>query len=111
MQDNSITKSILSISSPGVHLVPGDKDINCKLARQCNDFANDLVRRKPKKFGFWAALPLPDVESTLAEISYVLDNLQAVGFALETNHHGTYLGDPSLDVLFNELNKIGRAHV
>lgn len=106
MQDNKITKSILSISSPGVHLVSGDKDFNCKLTRQCNDFANDLVRRKPTEFGFWAALPLPDVESTLAEISHVLSNLQAVGFALETNHHGTYLGDPSFEVVFKELNRV-----
>lgn len=106
MQNNSITKAILSISSPGVHLVPGDMNFNRDLARRCNDFANDLVQRQPEKFGFWAALPLPDVKSTLSEISYVLDSLHAAGFALETNHNGIYLGDPTLDEVFHELNRI-----
>src|SRR5258707_14854857 len=86
MQNNSIAKSIISISSPGVHLVEGDKSINRQLARQCNNFASDLAKRQPEKFGFWAALPLPDIEGTLAEISYSLENLHPAGFAMETNH-------------------------
>jgi len=106
MRENSITKSILSISSPGVDLVPSDQAFNRKLARQCNDFANDLVRRQPGKFAFWASLPLPDVEGTLAEISYAIHSLHAVGFTMETNYHGTYLGDPSLDAVFDELNRV-----
>lgn len=106
MRDTSISKSILSISSPGVHLVPGDKNYNSNLARQCNDFASDLVRRHPEELSFWASLPLPDVEGSLAEINRSVIDLHPVGFAIETNHHGTYLGDPSLDAVFNELNRI-----
>jgi predicted TIM-barrel fold metal-dependent hydrolase len=106
MRDTSISKSIISISSPGTHLVPGDKMYNGNLARQCNDFANALVGRHPEEFGFWASLPLPDVEGSLSEIARSISDLNPVGFTLETNHHGTYLGDPSLDAVFNELNRI-----
>jgi predicted TIM-barrel fold metal-dependent hydrolase len=105
MRDLSITKSVISISSPGVYLTPGDHLSARKLARQCNDFAGDLVRRRPREFGFWAALPLPDVDGALAEIPYALDTLHADGVALETNHEGTYLGDPAFDAVFAELNR------
>jgi predicted TIM-barrel fold metal-dependent hydrolase len=103
MKDLSISKSIISISSPGVYI--GDVDASRKLTRQCNDFASDLAKRRPKDFGFWAALPLPDVPGTLEEIKYAADVLNAEGFALETNHHGTYLGDAAFDEIFTELNR------
>jgi hypothetical protein len=105
MQDNSITKSIISISSPRVHLIPGDHALSRELARQCNDFAHDLVKRRPQEFGFWASLPLPHAEGSLEEISYAIDVLHANGIAIETNYHGVYLGHPSLDAIFNELNR------
>ena len=106
MQTANISKSILSISSPGVHLSPTDADFNKQLCQQCNDFSNDLVSNNPKQFGFWASLPLPDVEASLAEIRRVLDGMNAVGFVMETNHHGVYLGNPSLNAVFDELNRV-----
>ncbi|KAG0645364.1 Decarboxylase yanB [Hyphodiscus hymeniophilus] len=105
MGDLSITKSILSISSPGVCLFPGDNRASRNLARQCNEYAGDIVRRRPTQFGFWAVLPLPDVGGAISEIPYALDTLHAAGFALETNYHGTYLGDPLFDAVFAELNR------
>ena len=105
MKHLSITKSIISISSPGVYLQPGNDAAAQKLTRECNDFAGMLKRRRPQEFGFWAALPLPDIAGSLAEISYALETLHADGFALETNHHGTYLGDPTFDAVFEELNR------
>ena len=106
MREQSITKSIISISSPGVHLMPDNKAFNSSLARQCNSFANKLVLRRPEKFGFWAVLPLPDVNSALDEIAYAARELSHSGFILETNYHGTYLGDPLLDPIFEQLNRL-----
>ncbi|KAH6690746.1 hypothetical protein BKA61DRAFT_565097 [Leptodontidium sp. MPI-SDFR-AT-0119] len=106
MRKTSISKAILSISSPGVHLSSEDTEFNKQLTMECNDFASDLVHRSPMNFGFWASLPLPDVEGSLSEIARVFDGMNAVGFTMETNHHGVYLGDPSLDAVFNELNRI-----
>jgi predicted TIM-barrel fold metal-dependent hydrolase len=101
----NITKSILSITSPGTHLVPGDDALARKITRQCNEFAADLKRRHPDKFGFWASLPLPDVDGSLAEIGYALDTLKADGVAVLTNVHGFYLGNAVLDPIFEALNK------
>ncbi|RKK94631.1 hypothetical protein BFJ68_g15124 [Fusarium oxysporum] len=104
MRQANITKSILSITSPGTHLVPGDDALARNITRRCNEFAADLKRRHPDKFGFWASLPLPDVEGSLAEIEYALGTLNADGVAVLTNAHGVYLGDKILDPIFEALN-------
>jgi predicted TIM-barrel fold metal-dependent hydrolase len=105
METTNITKSIISITSPGTHLVPNNNALARKLTRYCNEFASELKHRSPSKFGFWASLPMPDVPGSLDEITYALDTLHADGFTMETNHHGTYLGDKSLDPIFAELNR------
>jgi 6-methylsalicylate decarboxylase len=105
MQKLNITKSILSISSPGTHLIPGDHKAARELTRSCNDYMYDLVSQHPSKLGFWASVPLPDVEGSLKEIAHAFDNLNAHGIALETNHHGVYLGDPRFASIFGELDK------
>ena len=104
MSEAHISKSILSISTPGTHLIHGDDAQACKLARECNEFCADLKSRHPDKFGYWATLPLPDVEASLKEIAYAFDELQADGVCMLTNHHGIYPGDASLYPIFAELN-------
>jgi 6-methylsalicylate decarboxylase len=99
------SKCIISISSPGVHLVANDDELGRKLARQCNEFAADLKRRRPEQFGFFASMPAPDVEGCLAEIKHCFDNLNCDGVTFKTNHHGVYMGDKRLDAVFDELNR------
>ncbi|KAF1353875.1 hypothetical protein BDV97DRAFT_290806 [Delphinella strobiligena] len=99
-----ITKAILSISSPGTHLVPGNSKLASTVTRYCNIYAASLKKKRPSQFGYFASLPLPDVDLTLAEIPIAIAE-GCDGFALETNHHGHYLGDPLFDPVFEELNK------
>lgn len=104
MEDLNISKSILSISTPGTHLIPGDSQLAAKVTRECNSYAADLKKRHPDKFGFWASLPLPDVDLCLKEMETAA-NEDCDGYCLLTNGHGHYLGDPSLDPVFEELNR------
>ncbi|RFU27212.1 hypothetical protein B7463_g9123, partial [Scytalidium lignicola] len=104
MKEVSITKSILSISSPGVYL-HGDANSARKLARQCNEFAADIVKRRPQEFGFWASILLPDIVGSLEELSYAPNTLKAEGIALETNYEGIYLRDITFDPIFEKLNE------
>lgn len=99
-----ISKSILSISSPGTHLVAGNSDLAAKTARYCNSYASNLKRKHSSKFGYWAALPLPDVQLALDEMAKSADE-GADGFTCLTNHHGHYLGDSIFDPIFTELNR------
>ncbi|KAH8700875.1 hypothetical protein BGW36DRAFT_137676 [Talaromyces proteolyticus] len=105
MDKLNISKSILSISTPGTYLTDGDHEAARKLSRQCNEYTSGLSRQHPTRFGFWASLPLPDVEGSLTEIHYALDTLHANGVTVETNHHGVYLGDSRLNPIFDELNR------
>lgn len=104
MKELNITKSILSISSPGTSLTAGDDAAARKLTRQCNDYAAQTCSQHPS-LGFWASLPLPDVEGAMEEIPHIFDTLKADGVTMETNYHGTYLGDSALDIIFDELNR------
>ncbi|KAK4979548.1 hypothetical protein LTR66_010451 [Elasticomyces elasticus] len=99
-----ISRSILSISTPGVHLDYSDPRHAVQLARQCNAYAAKLKHDHPEKFGFWAALPLPNIEGALDEISQALEE-GADGFCLMTNYHGHYLGDKTFDSVFKALNE------
>lgn len=101
----NVSKSILSVSSPGTHIVAGNDALCRDLTRQCNAYAAQLKAQHPDKFGVWAALPLPDVEASLLEIETCLGE-EAEGFGLMTNYHGNYVGAESMDRVFDKLNQI-----
>ena len=85
--------------------MPSDRKLAAKLSRECNEYGAELKRQQPNDFGYWAALPLPFIEESLAEIAYVSENLNPDGFGLLSNFHGVYLGDSALDPIFEELNR------
>jgi len=103
MEGLNIRTAMLSISSPGVHF--GDDAAARKLAREVNEAGAKAASDHPGRFGLFAALPLPDIDGALTEATYALDTLKADGVAVETNHHGVYMGDRRLDPLFAELNR------
>lgn len=65
----------------------------------------EVVRAHDRRFGLFAALPLPDIGGAIAEAAHALDELGADGVTMETNHHGVYLGAPALDPLMEELDR------
>ena len=100
-----IATSILSVSSPGVHL--GDGVTTVDLAREVNEDGRRAVIDHPGRFGLLASLPLPDIDASIAEIAYCCDRLNVDGFVLLTNIGGMYVSDPSLEPVFRELNRRG----
>ncbi|MGK5627904.1 amidohydrolase family protein [Streptomyces sp. URMC 123] len=100
-----IDTAMLSVSSPGVHF--GDDAAARDLAREVNEAGAEAVREHPGRFGLFASLPLPDVDGALAELAHAYDTLGADGVVLETNTHGTYLGDPKLEPVWAELDRRG----
>lgn len=102
----NVSKSILSISSPGTNVAVNNASLARSLTRDCNAYAANLKRTYPDKFGYWAALPLPDIDVSLEEIKQSCED-GADGFGLVTNYHGIYLGDVAFDAVFDELNARG----
>jgi 6-methylsalicylate decarboxylase len=98
-----IATSLLSISSPGVHL--GDGTTAVDLAREVNENGRRAVVDHPGRFGLLASLPLPDVDSAIAEIAHCCDHLDVDGFVLLTNISGTYVSDATFEPVFHELDR------
>lgn len=104
MDKIGISKSILSITSPGTHLKLDDDKLAIQITQETNNEIAEICANHPSRFGFFASLPLPNVEGSLQEIDRALDTLGAAGFAIMTNAHGYYPGDPKLDPVFAKLN-------
>ena len=107
MDRYGIATGILSISTPGPWF--GDIEESKRLARECNDYAAEMMRDHPDRFGLFAALPLPDPDAALREIDYAFDTLHADGVAIMTSYATTagttWPGDASLAPVFAELNR------
>jgi len=87
----------------GVHF--GDDQAARELSRQVNEDGAAAVAAHPKRLGFFATVPLPEVDGALKEASYALDELKADGIVLLSNSRGVYLGDPRYEPLFKELDR------
>ncbi|MGH6910899.1 MAG: amidohydrolase family protein, partial [Phenylobacterium sp.] len=75
------------------------------LVREINKAGTGLVAAHPGRFGFFATLPMPDIEASLAEMRHAFEVLGADGVILETNIDGAYLGSPAFAPIFAELNR------
>jgi len=103
MDSVGIEIAILSVSSPGIHF--GDDAEARALARAVNEEMASGVADAPGRFGFVAALPLPDVDGALEEIRHAFEDLHADGVGLLTNAQGAYVGDPRFEEVMAELDR------
>ena len=97
MNDAGIDFTVLSMATPHISDKFAVRDINEEFASLC--------RRFPKKFGFVATLPLPNVENSIEEFYYATEKLGALGVKVASNSEGVYLGDEQLDPIFAVLNE------
>jgi aminocarboxymuconate-semialdehyde decarboxylase len=63
------------------------------------------MQAHPNRLGGFAALPLPDVDGALEELTYALDTLKLDGVVLFSNSNGVYLGDARFEPVFAELER------
>jgi len=103
MDQYGIRTAIGSISTPGIWW--GDAAAARTLARACNEYGAELVRTYPGRFGFFASVPLPDVDASCAEIAYSFDVLGANGVVFMTNYGDRWPGDAAFAPVFRELNR------
>jgi predicted TIM-barrel fold metal-dependent hydrolase len=105
MDKAGIETAITSITSPGVWFEGDSAADNRNRARDCNEFGATMARDNAKRFGMFGAIPVPDIEGSLAEIAYIFDVLKLDGVGVLTSYAGKLLGDPAFDAVFDELNR------
>ena len=71
MDKLEIETAIISLSSPSTHFLPVNEKPD--LCRAVNHAGHQLVTDHPGRFGFFASLPLPDIDAALREIDYAFD--------------------------------------
>ena len=104
LQKAGIETAISSITSPGIWFGDGIEKARAR-ARECNEFGAAMARDFQRRFGMFAAIPLPDIEGSLKEIEYALDVLKLDGIGLMTSYESRLLGDPGFLPVFRELDR------
>ena len=105
MDRNGIRAGILSLAStPGVWFDVGAAEAG-RLARACNEYAAEMMRDHPGRFGLFATLSMLDVDATLKEVEYAFDTLKADGIGLQSNYGDKWLGNSAYKPVFEELNR------
>jgi predicted TIM-barrel fold metal-dependent hydrolase len=99
MERYAIDRAVISTGPPAA------LDADVHLARIANDGLAEIAR--DPRFTALATLPWPDVDASLSELAYALDELGMGGVMLLSNVGGTYLGDPALEPLLAELDRRG----
>lgn len=100
---NNVAVAILQmISDPGVWF--GDVNAARILAREWNEYAAQMMRDFPKRFGMLAVVPMPDIDGTLEEIAYAFDTLHVDGVQFMSHYDHKYPGDKAFAPVLDELN-------
>jgi 6-methylsalicylate decarboxylase len=103
MDKFGVQLAMTSLSNPGTWF--GNAKEARDLARMSNEYAAQMVRDYPGRFGMLASVSLPDVEGSLAEAAYAFDVLKADGVGLLTSSGDKWPGDPAFAPFFEELNR------
>jgi predicted TIM-barrel fold metal-dependent hydrolase len=91
------------LTTPGLWF--GDVGAARQTARRFNEYSVELIQKYPGRFGFFAAIPLPDTEGSLREIAHACDVLGADGVGVLSSYNDKWLGDPAYEPVFAELDR------
>ena len=84
-----------------------DTERTVAAAHYVNDEYAAVVTAHPDRFRAFAAIPLPDVDAAIAEITRATDELGMVGVTMNTSVLDRAITDPDFEPIFAELDTRG----
>ena len=105
MAKGDVTQAVLSLASIPDNWFGGDPARAAELAHECNEFALQMTKDYPGKFGLYCSLPMIDVEASLREIEYGFSVMKCDGIGLCSSYGDKWPGDPMFQPIFEELNR------
>ena len=99
-----IDHQILSLTCPGVELLPPDR--GRELARLTNDRIAAACSAHPDRFSGLAAAYLQDVDFSVAEVRRAVVELGLRGLIVNSHARGLYLDDPRFEPLLATLEEL-----
>lgn len=75
------------------------------ITRATNEFGAKMKQDHPGRIDFFGFLPMPDVDATLAEIAYCLDELKAPGVTVMSSYGPKWWGHADFMPILEELNR------
>ena len=100
--DESGVTSAMAYAGP----ILGDPSSGARLAcRKTNEWAAEICRAHPGRFGRFASLPMEDADSALDEIAYAFDELHVDGVGIAPRYGEAWLGDVRFRPIFEELDR------
>jgi len=105
LDKNNVATAVLSLASTRGLWFDAGAEAASRMARTCNEFAAEMMRDYPGRFGLFATLSMLDIDATLKELEYAFDTLKADGVGLQTNYGDKWLGNPVYKPVLEELNR------
>jgi len=91
MDAADIDMQVLSLNSPGVE--QAEADVQVSIARESNDFLAEAVKKNPKRFAAFAALPVAAPEQAAEELERRVRQQGFKGTLINGHTRGRYLDD------------------
>jgi predicted TIM-barrel fold metal-dependent hydrolase len=105
LDKSGVRTAVLSLASTPGTWFDFDAQAASRMARVCQDFAAEMVRDHPGRFGVFAPLSMLNADLTLKEIEYAFDTLKADGINLQSNYGDKWLGHADFQPVYEELNQ------
>jgi predicted TIM-barrel fold metal-dependent hydrolase len=105
MDRGGVKTAMLSLASIREGFWGADAQKATNVIHACDDFAAKMMSDHKGRFGLFAPLNMIDVDLSLKEAEYALDQVRADGIGIQSSANGKYPGDPSYNPLWEELNR------
>jgi len=104
MDAAGVERQVLSIIAAPYFADPA---VSLRAARLGNDLFAEFCARNPTRFSFWASLPLPHIDESIAEAVRAIEELGAVGVTIQCSCMDESIARPEFDPLYAQLNALG----